>query len=109
MRKISFYSLVRLKDMMFFFPHSDFSGGVAERSNATDCKSVDFRLRRFESFPLHQLNRFRIGFCFRMYGLSGCSSMVEQKPSKLMTGVRFPSPAPFPLRFFKVFDFNTNN
>ena len=25
--------------------------------------------------------------------LSGCSSMVEQKPSKLMTGVRFPSPA----------------
>ncbi len=27
-------------------------------------------------------------------GLSGCSSMVEQKPSKLKTGVRFPSPAP---------------
>ena len=26
--------------------------------------------------------------------LCGCSSMVEQKPSKLMTGVRFPSPAP---------------
>ena len=25
----------------------------------------------------------------------GCSSMVEQKPSKLMTRVRFPSPAPF--------------
>ena len=25
---------------------------------------------------------------------SGCSSMVEQKPSKLMTRVRFPSPAP---------------
>ena len=24
----------------------------------------------------------------------GCSSMVEQKPSKLMTRVRFPSPAP---------------
>ncbi len=24
----------------------------------------------------------------------GCSSMVEQKPSKLITGVRFPSPAP---------------
>ena len=24
----------------------------------------------------------------------GCSSMVEQKPSKLTTGVRFPSPAP---------------
>src|SRR5438093_3573133 len=26
----------------------------------------------------------------------GCSSMVEQKPSKLMTRVRFPSPAPAP-------------
>ena len=24
----------------------------------------------------------------------GCSSMVEQQPSKLMTRVRFPSPAP---------------
>src|SRR5580704_16517532 len=27
-------------------------------------------------------------------GRRGCSSMVEQKPSKLMTRVRFPSPAP---------------
>ena len=26
--------------------------------------------------------------------LSGCSSMVEPKPSKLKTRVRFPSPAP---------------
>jgi hypothetical protein len=26
--------------------------------------------------------------------LSGCSSMVEQQPSKLNTRVRFPSPAP---------------
>ena len=26
--------------------------------------------------------------------VGGCSSMVEQKPSKLMTRVRFPSPAP---------------
>src|SRR5271166_2251085 len=26
--------------------------------------------------------------------LRGCSSMVEQKPSKLTTRVRFPSPAP---------------
>ncbi len=36
-------------------PHSlsEFYGGVAERSNATDCKSVDFRLRWFESIPLH--------------------------------------------------------
>ncbi len=28
--------------------------------------------------------------------LSGCSSMVEQQPSKLNTWVRFPSPAPIP-------------
>jgi hypothetical protein len=31
--------------------------------------------------------------CRRM---RGCSSMVEQQPSKLMTRVRFPSPAPIP-------------
>ena len=29
-------------------------GGVAERSMAADCKSADVRLRRFESYPLHQ-------------------------------------------------------
>src|SRR5260221_12174550 len=31
----------------------------------------------------------------------GCSSMVEQQPSKLNTRVRFPSPAPSPKRFPK--------
>ncbi len=30
----------------------------------------------------------------------GCSSMVEQQPSKLNTRVRFPSPAPASARFF---------
>ena len=30
------------------------SGGVAERLKAADCKSADVRLRRFESYPLHQ-------------------------------------------------------
>lgn len=29
--------------------------GVVERSNTTDCKSVGFRLRRFESYPQYQL------------------------------------------------------
>ena len=33
-------------------------------------------------------------------GLCGCSSMVEQQPSKLMTRVRFPSPAPILRRKF---------
>ena len=32
-----------------------FGGGVAKRSNASDCKSDDFGLRRFESFPRHHL------------------------------------------------------
>src|SRR5580704_13725742 len=29
------------------------AGGVAEWLKAADCKSVDVRLRRFESYPLH--------------------------------------------------------
>ena len=29
-------------------------GGVPKRSNGAGCKPVDFGLRRFESFPLHQ-------------------------------------------------------
>ena len=31
------------------------------------------------------------------YKSSGCSSMVELQPSKLITWVRFPSPAPYSL------------
>src|SRR5260221_10657123 len=34
--------------------------------------------------------------------ICGCSSMVEQKPSKLMTRVRFPSPAPGSAAFGRV-------
>src|SRR5262249_55972984 len=30
-----------------------FPGGVPKRSTGTDCKSVGFGLRRFESFPHH--------------------------------------------------------
>ena len=37
--------------------------------------------------------RRRAGFCI-VTARRGCSSMVEQQPSKLMTRVRFPSPAP---------------
>src|SRR5204863_3168161 len=54
------------------------------------------RLRWFESNPLH--HRFRCVWAprrkERVNRIGGCSSMVEQKPSKLMTRVRFPSPAP---------------
>ena len=31
-------------------------GQVAKWSNATDCKSVGFGLRRFKSFPAHEEN-----------------------------------------------------
>ena len=33
-------------------------GGVPKRSNGAGCKPVDFGLRRFESFPLHQSIKF---------------------------------------------------
>ena len=52
-------------------------GGVPERSNGAGCKPVDFGLRKFESFPLHQTKSFnnkerdKFGYC-------GCSSMVER-------------------------------
>ena len=35
--------------------HFPKKGGVPERSNGAGCKPVDFGLRKFESFPLHQL------------------------------------------------------
>ncbi len=33
---------------------NDVLGGVPKRSNGAGCKPVDFGLRKFESFPLHQ-------------------------------------------------------
>ncbi len=42
----------------------------------------------------HELGRAGDGIGRVRPGASGCSSMVEQKPSKLTTRVRFPSPAP---------------
>ena len=74
-------------------------GGVAERLKAADCKSADVRLRRFESYPLHQRFKMAAGIRGSTTGSgwrveSGCSSMVELQPSKLAMWVRFPSPAP---------------
>ena len=86
-------------------------GGVPEWLKGADCKSVGLRLRWFESSLLHQgesvlmveaertcevagacpLSRVKTG---SVPGPGGCSSMVELKPSKLKTRVRFPSPAP---------------
>src|SRR5258706_11789188 len=90
-----------------------FVGGVPERSKGADCKSAGSafegsnpspstnkgtvngdRERNPEAWPfgaartatkeLPSINRMR-----------GGSSMVEQKPSKLMTRGRFPSPPPW--------------
>src|ERR1700733_6062783 len=77
-----------------------FRGGVPKRPTGADCKSAGLRLRRFESYPLHHEgvesktadSVVRIEYSGVIQG--GCSSMVEPQPSKLMTWVRFPSPAP---------------
>jgi hypothetical protein len=62
----------------------DQSHGHARRalsaSNSSPCSPCRFAVMGY--FPDSALAR------------RGCSSMVEQKPSKLMTRVRFPSPAP---------------
>ena len=84
-----------------------FVGGVPERSKGADCKSAG---SAFEgSNPSPSTNRGsrpreagkRFGRAAPAFESSllcrpmrGCSSMVEQKPSKLTTRVRFPSPAP---------------
>src|ERR1700758_881224 len=60
-----------------------FVGGVPERSKGADCKSAGSAFEGSNPSPSTRSGRPR-----------GCSSMVEQKPSKLTTRVRFPSPAP---------------
>ena len=40
-------------DAKSLIPSDVFDGGMAERSKASDCKSDDVRLRRFESCSLH--------------------------------------------------------
>src|SRR5215471_4513561 len=62
---------------------SGFVGGVPERSKGADCKSAGSAFEGSNPSPSTRSGRPR-----------GCSSMVEQKPSKLTTRVRFPSPAP---------------
>src|SRR5437870_8266762 len=41
-------------------------GGVAERLKAADCKCADVRLRRFESYALHQ--RFEVAAGTEVWG-----------------------------------------
>src|SRR5690554_4483886 len=92
-------------------PHnSEFAfGGIPEWLKGADCKSVGLAptLVRIQLPPPAARNLemytqvfhaggykgFRLG-CMGEGIFRGCSSMVEQQPSKLMTRVRFPSPAP---------------
>src|SRR3954468_849986 len=89
------------------------AGGVPERLKGADCKSVGLAptlvriqppppstraasnaARRFEGGHFGFLGESEFEAVLLGSGTGGCSSMVEQKPSKLMTRVRFPSPAP---------------
>ena len=98
------------------------AGGIPKRPTGADCKSAGLRLRWFESTSLHQfqaspdsatpdsasLDKQRnSGFEIqdsksghpglsesRIPAPGGSSSMVEHQFSKLITRVRFPSPAP---------------
>ena len=87
--------------------HSQAShGGVSRAAKGADCKSAgaafvgssptsptnrkaEYRGQGSESGQSCSDARIRVPFLG-----CGCSSMVEQQPSKLMTRVRFPSPAP---------------
>jgi hypothetical protein len=74
------------------------SGGVPERSKGADCKSAGSAFEGSNPSPSTRCPRPRAGGADRVaaarFDARGCSSMVEQKPSKLTTRVRFPSPAP---------------
>src|SRR5205085_379312 len=68
-------------------------GGVSRAAKGADCKSAAF------SFVGSSPTSPTMARVMRIEGAEeanpgGCSSMVEQQPSKLMTRVRFPSPAP---------------
>src|SRR5688500_1187927 len=60
-------------------------GGVSRAAKGADCKSAGFAFVGSSPTSPTILGKTNEG---------GCSSMVEQQPSKLMTRVRFPSPAP---------------
>ncbi len=71
------------------------SGGVPERSKGADCKSAGSAFEGSNPSPsTKRIPRMQMGSERTGSRSRGCSSMVEQKPSKLTTRVRFPSPAP---------------
>jgi hypothetical protein len=67
-------------------------GGVPEWLKGTGCKPVGIAYVGSNPTPSTTVRRFaRPGGQYRE---CGCSSMVELQPSKLVTRVRFPPPAP---------------
>ncbi len=54
-KKLNFFNIGLTSVNIRFIVRLLSYGGVAERSKAADCKSVDGSLREFESFPLHHV------------------------------------------------------
>ena len=70
-------------------------GGVSRAAKGADCKSAGYAfVGSSPTSPTMARHAGRRGMRVRLPTSRGCSSMVEQQPSKLMTRVRFPSPAP---------------
>ena len=63
-------------------------GGVPERTKGSDCKSDGYAFVGSNPTP-----SIHVGKLTSILSVSGCSSMVELQPSKLMAWVRLPSPA----------------
>ena len=94
--------------------HKKIAGGVPKRSTGADCKSAGLAYVGSNPTPSTIVENFMVYFraiftAFRCAGFRlflsqndtksysdrGCSSMVEPQPSKLLTAVRFRSPAPY--------------
>ena len=71
-------------------------GGMSRAAKGADCKSAGFAfVGSSPTSPTTAWGRRQDGLGSSDTGFpGGCSSMVEQQPSKLNTRVRFPSPAP---------------
>ena len=85
---------------------SQIGGRLPERLKGTDCKSVGYayvgsnptppiacRFRKIERQQSRKVVCMARALHVTGRKYCGCSSMVEQQPSKLNTRVRFPSPA----------------
>ena len=66
-----------------------------QREQTVNLPALPSKVRILPPPPVIRQGRWIVGASdFESWHARGCSSMVEQKPSKLTTRVRFPSPAP---------------